>query len=71
MPKVVINGRKQGKNALGGATGKKRATTKSARSLVRRPGGTILVFDDVRRHFFTDNPRPHARALRGSHRFRA
>ena len=47
MPKVVINGRKQGKNALGGATGKKRATTKSARALVRRPGVTILVLDDT------------------------
>lgn len=43
MPKVVINGKKQSKNVFGGATGKKRATTKSARTLVRRPGVTILL----------------------------
>ena len=37
MPKVVINGRKQSKNVFGGATGKKRATTKSKRHVVRLP----------------------------------
>ena len=61
MPKVVING-KQSKNVFGGATGKKRATTKSARALVRRPG------DDsrVRRHP-TNHKKRSAPALRGSH----
>ena len=43
MPKIVIQGKKQSKNVFGGATGKKRATTKSARTLVRRPGVTILL----------------------------
>ena len=43
MPKIVIQGKKQSKNVFGGATGKKRATTKSARTLVRRPGVTILT----------------------------
>ena len=43
MPKIVIQGKKQSKNVFGGATGKKRATTKSARTLVRRPGVTTLL----------------------------
>ena len=35
MPKLVINGRKQSKSVFGGATGKKRAKTKTPRQQVR------------------------------------
>lgn len=35
MPKLVINGRKQSKSVFGGATGKKRAKSKTPRQQVR------------------------------------